>query len=354
MPAARIATPQDAEAAVRVLRRSITELCVPDHRNDPATIQQWLENKTVENFRAWLASKNNFCVVTELDGHVNGVGMINRSGEIQLCYLAPESQGRGVGSAILAALENEARAWGLKKLRLESTVSARAFYERRGYIPGGKTTGGFGLSSCYPYEKDLPVAAPFDAAERISREAMNDLPIRRYEGAVHLVEAAEDLQRAMQDIRRAVVVGFDTETRPAFRPGESYLPSLVQFATAQAVYLFQVQQHDYAAAMREIFESASIVKVGVSVADDLRNLKKSFGFEEQAMVDLGKVAKSHGLKQSGVRNLAGIFLGVRIPKGAKTTNWATRRLTPQQITYAATDAWACRELYLKFKALNLV
>jgi len=55
-----------------------------------------------------------------------------------------------------------------------------------------------------------------------------------------------------------------------------------------------------------------------------------------------------------VRNLAGIFLGTRIPKGAKTTNWAARRLTPQQITYAATDAWACRELYLRFKQLNLV
>jgi ribonuclease D len=190
--------------------------------------------------------------------------------------------------------------------------------------------------------------------DSISREAMNDLPIRRYDGPVHLVTAADELQTAIQDIRHAVVVGFDTETRPAFRPGESYLPSLVQLATAQAVYLFQIQQHDYSAAMREIFSSESIVKVGVSVADDLRCLKKSFEFEERAIVDLGKVAKSHGLKQSGVRNLAGIFLGVRIPKGAKTTNWAARRLSPQQITYAATDAWACRELYLRFKQLNLV
>ena len=71
-------------------------------------------------------------------------------------------------------------------------------------------------------------------------------------------------------------------------------------------------------------------------------------------MDLGKVAERHGLKQTGVRNLAGIFLGTRIPKGATTTNWAARRLTPQQIAYAATHAWACRELYLRFKQLNLV
>jgi len=200
-----------------------------------------------------------------------------------------------------------------------------------------------------------PAAAlPPETAQRISREEMIELPIRRYEGSVHLVAAPPELQRAMQDICQESVVGFDTETRPAFRPGESYSPSLVQFATAGAVYLLQVQQQDYSAAMREIFSSAKIIKAGVSVTDDLRNLKKLFDFEESAVVDLGKVAKRHGLKQTGVRNLAGIFLGTRIPKGAKTTNWAARHLTPQQIAYAATDAWACRELYLRFQQLNLV
>ena len=194
----------------------------------------------------------------------------------------------------------------------------------------------------------------FETATSISREDMSDLPIRRYEGTVHVVATPSDLERAMEDICRAGVVGFDTETRPAFRPGESYLPSLVQFATGEAVYLFQVQQQDYSAAMRHILSSDSITKVGVSVSDDLRNLKKLFGFEERAVLDLGTVAKRNGMKQSGVRNLAGIFLGIRIPKGAKTTNWAANRLTTQQIVYAATDAWACRELYLRFKQLNLV
>ena len=55
-----------------------------------------------------------------------------------------------------------------------------------------------------------------------------------------------------------------------------------------------------------------------------------------------------------MRNLAGIFLGFRIPKGTKTSNWAAPRLSQQQIAYAATDAWACRELYLRFENLNLL
>jgi len=202
--------------------------------------------------------------------------------------------------------------------------------------------------------QDPAVALPLESALWISREALNDLPIGRYEGPVRLVAAPADLQRAVHDICQESVVGFDIETRPAFRPGESYLPSLVQFATAGAVYLMQVQQQDYSAVMQEIFSSERITKAGVSVADDLRNLKKLFEFRENAVVDLGKVAKRHGLRQTGVRNLAGIFLGMRVPKGAKTTNWAARRLTPQQIAYAATDAWVCRELYLRFKHLNMV
>lgn len=180
------------------------------------------------------------------------------------------------------------------------------------------------------------------------------MPIRRYEGPVHVVAAHHEVQSAMQDLLQEGVVGFDTETRPAFRPGESYLPSLVQFATANAVYLLQVQQQDLSVSVGAILSSEKVVKAGVSVSDDMRSLKKLFPFDERSVVDLGKVAERHGVKQTGVRNLAGMFLGARIPKGTKTTNWAARRLTPQQIAYAATDAWVCREVYLCFKRLNMV
>jgi len=180
------------------------------------------------------------------------------------------------------------------------------------------------------------------------------LPILRYEGSVHIVAAQPQLEHAMQDIFQESVVGFDTETRPAFTPGERYLPSLVQLATASAVYLVKIQQRDLFGAMRQILSSEKIIKAGVSMTDDIRDLQRLFEFDERSMVDLGKIARRNGLKQTGVRNLAGIFLARRIPKGAKTTNWAARHLTPQQIAYAATDAWACRELYLRFKELNMI
>ena len=195
---------------------------------------------------------------------------------------------------------------------------------------------------------------PPEYLRQITREEMNVLPIRRYEGEVCLVESAGALERAAADILREAVVGFDTETRPAFRKGESHLPSLAQVATARTVYLFPLQRLDCSALLAELLGAPHIVSAGVALADDLRQLRQLFAFEVAAALDLGHVARRHGLKQTGLRNLTGIFLGTRIPKGTKTTNWAAPRLTPQQVTYAATDAWACRELYLRFEALGLL
>lgn len=195
---------------------------------------------------------------------------------------------------------------------------------------------------------------PPEYLRQITRDEMNALPIRRYEGDVRLVESPAQLERAAADILQAAAVGFDTETRPAFRKGESHLPSLAQVATARAVYLFPLQRLDCSGLLGQMLGAAQIVTAGVALADDLRQLQQLFEFAPAATLDLGHVARRHGLKQTGLRNLTGIFLGTRIPKGTKTTNWAAPRLTPQQVTYAATDAWACRELYLRFETLGLL
>ncbi len=183
---------------------------------------------------------------------------------------------------------------------------------------------------------------------------MANLPIRRYESRVCLVVTPEDLAQARADIFQESVVGLDTETRPAFRKGESYLPCLVQVATDRAVYLFQFRGLDVFPVLAELLAAPHIVKAGVAVAHDLRQLKLLFPFVEKNVLDLGTVARHGGHGQSGVRNLAGGFLGFRIPKGARTSNWAAPQLTSAQMTYAATDAWVCRELFLRFDSLGLL
>ena len=188
----------------------------------------------------------------------------------------------------------------------------------------------------------------------ISKEDLANLPIRRYEGRVSLVETARELADAREDLRQERVVGLDTETRPAFRKGESYLPCLVQAATAQAVYLFQLSRLDVFPALVELLARPEVIKTGVGLAYDLQQLKRVFPFEVESVLDLGVVARRRGMGQTGVRNLAGMLLGYRIPKGNRTSNWAAPRLSPAQVNYAATDAWACRELYLSFEEQGLL
>jgi ribonuclease D len=203
-----------------------------------------------------------------------------------------------------------------------------------------------------PQMTDIP--SPHQSRHAISRDDLIDLAVRRYAGAVHLVDTPEALAAASADIGSERVTGFDTETRPAFHKGESYLPSLAQVATARAVYIFPLRIADTHAALAALLQAPHTVKAGVALAHDLRALQQLFPFTEHGVLDLGQAARRSGCRQTGVRNLAGLFLGFRIPKGARTTNWAAPRLTPAQITYAATDAWVCRELYLKFEAEGLL
>jgi ribonuclease D len=190
--------------------------------------------------------------------------------------------------------------------------------------------------------------------QTMTREEVGQLAVRKYEGTICLVASAQDLKRALHVIRREQVVGLDTETKPTFRKGQFNLPCLVQIATASVAYLFQLKRMEFSDALTEVLENPAIIKAGIGLADDFLNLKKVFPFKPQNIIDLSLVAKQQGIKQSGLRSLAGQLLGFRITKGSSTSNWASHRLTLKQIVYAATDAWVCRELFLRFQQLGFL
>jgi ribonuclease D len=179
------------------------------------------------------------------------------------------------------------------------------------------------------------------------------LPILKYGGPVHLFSGTAVLDDALQEISREKLVGFDTEKPPTFRKGQIHAPGLLQIATSDAVFIFQLRALESRTRLAEIFENSRLIKAGMALGRDVAELRELFPFEPTAMVDLGEVAARRGMKQTGLRNLAGIFLGGRITKSAQTSNWAAPVLSPKQIVYAATDAWVCRELYLRFDALGL-
>jgi ribonuclease D len=182
--------------------------------------------------------------------------------------------------------------------------------------------------------------------QRLSREDINACPVRKYEGPVHIVRDAEACRQACVVLSRERVLGFDTETRPSFARGDAFPPALVQLAGCAAVYLFQLKFLPSLDMLRTILASPDIIKAGIATGHDVRQLKQLGDFCAAAFVNLDDVARKAGIKNHGLRGLCAAVLGFRVSKQAKLSNWARSRLSPEQIVYAATDAWASRELYL--------
>lgn len=187
---------------------------------------------------------------------------------------------------------------------------------------------------------------------RISREAINEVPLQRWQGPVHILATESQLAEALQRLRKEPVLGFDTETRPAFKKGQSYRPALLQLATAEEVFLVQLPSLGLPEPLRHLLADTSIIKAGVSLAYDIKELQKLAPFTEGGFIDLGHEAKQLGIKNHGLRGLCAVLLGFRISKSSQTSNWSKKKLTPAQISYAATDAWVGRELYFTLQALK--
>lgn len=142
----RDATVEDAETACEVTRRSITELCVADHKNDAVVLALWLGNKTRDNFAAWITHQGNSFLVAVEQGVVVGVGALTGSGEITLNYVSPDARFRGVSRALLGALESRARQQGNARCSLTSTETAHRFYRDSGYTDDKSAASKFSTS----------------------------------------------------------------------------------------------------------------------------------------------------------------------------------------------------------------
>ncbi|MDR3228279.1 MAG: 3'-5' exonuclease domain-containing protein 2 [Puniceicoccales bacterium] len=201
--------------------------------------------------------------------------------------------------------------------------------------------------------EDAPEKQPSNGRLRIEKETIAALPLRQYTGSIILVEDPEDTPAAVARLAKERVLGFDTESRPSFHAGTTYLPSLIQLAGENAVWLFRLDACGGVPPLFPILRNPKILKVGVAVRDDIRGLQDRAPFKDGGFVEISTFTRRAGIENTGLKALAAHYLGLRISKGAQVTNWANRRLTPQQITYAATDAWVSRELYLAIEKQGL-
>lgn len=167
-----------------------------------------------------------------------------------------------------------------------------------------------------------------------------------------MVDSDVKMGAAVRTLGSEKVLGFDTETRPAFKVGESYPPSLVQLAMSDRVYIFQLSHIKSYEPLAGILADTKVLKAGIAVDDDIKKLKNVFSHGASGFVELARMAAMAGIKNAGIRGLAALLFGFRISKQTRCSSWAAPTLTQAQIVYAATDAWICREIY--FALLGIV
>jgi ribonuclease D len=185
----------------------------------------------------------------------------------------------------------------------------------------------------------------------ISKEELLELPLGQFEGPIYLIDRPEQVEDAVDFLEDQSLIGFDTETKPSFRKGEFNHVSLLQLSTANQAFIFRLNKIGFPPPLRSLLEKENVLKIGAAVHDDLKALKKlTDSFYPQSFFDLNDELKKVGFHNVGVRNLCGMVLKIHISKAEQVSNWEADKLTERQLRYAATDAWACLEIFQKLKA----
>lgn len=190
-----------------------------------------------------------------------------------------------------------------------------------------------------------------DYPKSISKEAINELPQQDFLGKIHLILTPEDAEQAALELSKATILGFDTETRPSFSANQQYQVSLLQLVTETDAYLFRLRGTGLPAGLTAVMSNPAILKVGVAIRDDLKALQKLAPFTPEGFIDIAHEAEKRGFKNFGLRGLTAIFLGTRLSKTAKLTNWDNERLSQAQLLYAANDGVVSIGIYHKLMPL---
>jgi ribonuclease D len=185
--------------------------------------------------------------------------------------------------------------------------------------------------------------------ESITSKELEALEYASFPGKITVIDAVgAEFNRAITYLRAQKIIGFDTETRPTFTASQPrYNVSLLQLSGPDKAFLFRVNKIGMHRRLCNLLASDKVIKVGAAIHDDIRGLQKLHDFKAAAFVDLQKIGCEWGIRDKAVKKMAAIILGFRISKTQQLSNWEAETLSESQCKYAATDAWVCREMYIK-------
>ena len=188
---------------------------------------------------------------------------------------------------------------------------------------------------------------------KFDKAKIKSLPVTRFEGRIIVIITAGEAEKAVDYLLSQTILGVDTETRPSFKKGTRYKVALLQVATKDTCFLFRLNRIGLTAAIVRLLEDKNVLKVGLSWHDDILSLQRRGSFTPGRFVDIQKHVCDIGVEDLSLQKLYANFFHLKINKSQQLSNWEADILTDKQKVYAATDAWACINLYEELMRLEL-
>ena len=182
--------------------------------------------------------------------------------------------------------------------------------------------------------------------DKYDKEAINGLERALFQGRIEVVQSLYEAERAVKYLLSQPILGFDTETKPQFQRGHTSLVALLQVSSKEVCFLFRLNVLGLPDCIKQLLsDEGETLKIGLSWHDDLCGLRRRGEFHPGTFIEIQQIAKDMGLHDLSLQKLYANLMGKRISKTQRLSNWEADRLTDAQKQYAATDAWACIQLY---------
>ena len=187
---------------------------------------------------------------------------------------------------------------------------------------------------------------------KLEKEEIKDMPQVSFSGRIITIYTEGEAERAVDFLLSQPILGIDTETRPSFQKGKIHKVGLVQISTHDTCFLFRLNFFGLTPALIRLLEDTNVPKVGLSLKDDIASLKKRKDFKPGNYIELQEYVKQFGIKDMSLQKLYANLFGMRISKTQRLSNWEANILSDAQNRYAATDAWACIQIYEELERLR--
>lgn len=180
---------------------------------------------------------------------------------------------------------------------------------------------------------------------KITKEQIAQMEPVTFPGRIVVVQSNQEAEKAVAYLRTLRTIGFDTETRPAFRKGHVNKVALLQLSGEEYCFLFRLNVIGFPECLIDLLRDPNILKVGLSLKDDYMTMRRMACFEPHGFIELQHYVKRFNIGEASLQKIFAILFGRKISKSQRLSNWEADTLSEGQKKYAATDAWACYRIY---------